>query len=109
MYSPLPHAVGVGWEMAFLGLALHIADPSAPKPNEKEFAVSPEGAHLHYWQQRGLGTGGHNGGDRTGGLPVPRRQGRRRLIRGRGDGWEGFGETLNNFILATGEIQNAIT
>ena len=38
-----PGAVGVGWEMAFLGLALHIADPSAPKPNEKEFAVSPEG------------------------------------------------------------------
>ena len=38
-----PGAVGVGWEMAFLGLALHIADPSAPKPDEMEFAFSPEG------------------------------------------------------------------
>lgn len=38
-----PGAVGVGWEMGFLGLALHIADPSAPKPDEMEFATSPEG------------------------------------------------------------------
>ena len=38
-----PGAVGVGWEMAFLGLALNIADPSAPKPDEEEFATSPEG------------------------------------------------------------------
>ena len=38
-----PGAVGVGWEMAFLGLALHIAAPSSPKPDEEEFATSPEG------------------------------------------------------------------
>ena len=38
-----PGAVGVGWEMAFLGLALNIADPSAPKPDEEEFAASPKG------------------------------------------------------------------
>ncbi len=38
-----PGAVGVGWEMAFLGLALHIADPSAAKPEMEEFATSPEG------------------------------------------------------------------
>jgi len=38
-----PGAVGVGWEMGFLGLALHIAHPSAPKPDEEEFATSPEG------------------------------------------------------------------
>ena len=38
-----PGAVGVGWEMAFLGLALHVADPSAPKPDEEEFATSTEG------------------------------------------------------------------
>ena len=38
-----PGAVGVGWEMGFLGLALHIADPTAPKPDEEEFAASPEG------------------------------------------------------------------
>ena len=38
-----PGAVGVGWEMAFLGLALHIADPEWPKPDEMEFATSPDG------------------------------------------------------------------
>ena len=29
--------------MAFLGLALHIAKPDDPKPDEMEFATSPEG------------------------------------------------------------------
>ena len=38
-----PGAVGVGWEMAFLGLALHIADPAWPKPDEMEFATSTDG------------------------------------------------------------------
>ena len=38
-----PGATGVGWEMAFLGLALHIENPSAPKPDEMEFATSPDG------------------------------------------------------------------
>ena len=38
-----PGAVGVGWEMAFLGLALHLAEPDAPKPDEMEFATSPDG------------------------------------------------------------------
>lgn len=38
-----PGAVGVGWEMAFLGLALHVADPSWPKPDVEEFAFSDEG------------------------------------------------------------------
>ncbi len=38
-----PGATGVGWEMAFLGLALHIANPDEPKPDEMEFAISPEG------------------------------------------------------------------
>ncbi len=36
-------AVGVGWEMAFLGLALHIADPDAPKPDDMGFATSRDG------------------------------------------------------------------
>ena len=36
-------AVGVGWETALLGLALHIADPDAAKPDEMEFVTSPEG------------------------------------------------------------------
>ena len=38
-----PGAVGVGWEMGFLGLAFHISDPTAPKPDEEEFATSPDG------------------------------------------------------------------
>ena len=57
-----PGAVGVGWEMAFLGLALHIADPSAPKPDEEEFATSPEGrAFIHGssegWAQAAIAAG----------------------------------------------------
>ena len=36
-------AVGVGWEMGFLGLALHIADPDAPKPDDMEFVTSSDG------------------------------------------------------------------
>ena len=36
-------AVGVGWEMGFLGLALHIASPDAPKPDDTEFATSSAG------------------------------------------------------------------
>ena len=41
-----PGAVGVGWEMGLLGLALHIAQPDAPKPDEAEFAASPDGKAL---------------------------------------------------------------
>ncbi|MCY4113338.1 MAG: SRPBCC family protein [Chloroflexi bacterium] len=38
-----PGAVGVGWEMGFLGLALYLAEPDAPKPDEMEFATSADG------------------------------------------------------------------
>ena len=38
-----PGAVGVGWEMGFLGLALHLAQPDWPKPDIMEFATSPDG------------------------------------------------------------------
>ena len=38
-----PGAVGVGWELGLLGLALHLAQPAAPKPDEAAFAASPEG------------------------------------------------------------------
>ena len=38
-----PGAGGVGWELGFLGLALHVADPAAPKPDEAEFVASPDG------------------------------------------------------------------
>ena len=39
-------ATGVGWEMGLLGLALHLADPAAPKPDTAEFAASPDGRAL---------------------------------------------------------------
>ena len=38
-----PGAVGVGWEMGFLGLAIHLSQPDAPMPDEAEFAASPDG------------------------------------------------------------------
>ena len=38
-----PGAVGIGWEMGLLGLALHLADPTAPKPDEEAFAASRDG------------------------------------------------------------------
>ena len=38
-----PGAVGVGWEMGFLGLAFHLARPNEPKPDEMAFATSPHG------------------------------------------------------------------
>ena len=37
-----PGAVGVGWELGLLGLALHIADPAAPKPDDEDFDASPD-------------------------------------------------------------------
>ncbi len=38
-----PGAVGVGWESALAGLALHLEHPNEPKPDEMEFVTSPEG------------------------------------------------------------------
>ena len=38
-----PGATGVGWELGLVGLALHIAQPDDPMPDEAEFATSPEG------------------------------------------------------------------
>ena len=39
-------ATGVGWEMGLLGLALHLADPTSPKPDPAEFAASADGRAL---------------------------------------------------------------
>ena len=39
-------ATGVGWEMGLVGLALHLADPTAPKPDPAEFAASADGRAL---------------------------------------------------------------
>ena len=41
-----PGAVGVGWEMGLLGMALHIEQPDEPKLDEEAFATSPEGKAL---------------------------------------------------------------
>ena len=38
-----PGAVGVGWELGLMGLALHLAHPTAPKPDEVAFAKSQDG------------------------------------------------------------------
>ncbi len=38
-----PGAAGVGWELAFLGLAFHIAQPDAPKLDAAAFAASRDG------------------------------------------------------------------
>lgn len=38
-----PGAAGVGWELALLGLALHIDRPNDPKPDEPAFVTSPDG------------------------------------------------------------------
>ncbi len=38
-----PGAGGVGWEMAMLGLALHLEHPDEPMPDESFFSTTPEG------------------------------------------------------------------
>ena len=38
-----PGAVGVGWELGLLGLASHVAQPSAAKLDEATYVASPDG------------------------------------------------------------------
>ena len=38
-----PGAVGVGWEMGFLGLEFHLAQPEEPRPDEMAFVNSSDG------------------------------------------------------------------
>ncbi len=38
-----PGAVGVGWELGLVGLAIHLARPSEPKLDEAVFSASPGG------------------------------------------------------------------
>ncbi len=38
-----PGAVGVGWELAAIGLSLHLAQPDVPKLDEAAFATSRDG------------------------------------------------------------------
>ena len=41
-----PGATGVGWETGLLGLAIHLAQPTVPKPDAAAFATSPDGKAL---------------------------------------------------------------
>ena len=50
-----PGATGVGFEMGLLGLALHLADPTQPKPDPLEFAMSPDGKALLTGSSRAWG------------------------------------------------------
>ncbi|MDE3261701.1 MAG: SRPBCC family protein [Acidobacteriota bacterium] len=52
-----PGATGVGWEFGFLGLALYLADPAAPRPDEAAFAASADG--------RAFGAGSSRGWERA--------------------------------------------
>ena len=57
-----PGAVGVGWELALLGLSIHIAHPDQPMPDETEFATSQEGRALitgssERWAQAAVAAG----------------------------------------------------
>ncbi len=57
-----PGATGVGWEMGLLGLALHLADPTAPKLDEEAFAASRGGRAFiagssHGWGEAAVAAG----------------------------------------------------
>ena len=57
-----PGATGVGWEQALAGLALHLEQPAAPKPDEAAFAASPEGRAFiigssERWEQAAVAAG----------------------------------------------------
>ncbi|MCY3817902.1 MAG: SRPBCC family protein [Gammaproteobacteria bacterium] len=50
-----PGAVGVGWELAALGLSLYLAQPTAPKPDEATFSASREGKSFIAGSSEGWG------------------------------------------------------
>ena len=57
-----PGAAGVGWEMGLLGLALHLARPAAPKPDDAAFAASRDGRAFiagssEGWERAGVAAG----------------------------------------------------
>ena len=56
-------AVGVGWEMGLLGLALYLAQPDAPKLDEEEFAASSEGRALMVGSSDGWGQASIDAGE----------------------------------------------
>ena len=54
--------MGMGWELGLLGLAIHLADPSATMPDEVVFATSVEGraiiaASSEGWERAAVAAG----------------------------------------------------
>ncbi len=47
-----------------MGLAIHLAQPAAPKPDESAFVASPDGRALITGSSEGWGTGGGRRGYR---------------------------------------------
>lgn len=60
-------AAGVGWEMGFMGLAMHIADPEVAMPDEMEFVTTPEGRAFISGSSQGWGTASIAAGTDPGG------------------------------------------
>jgi uncharacterized protein YndB with AHSA1/START domain len=57
-----PGAVGVGWDLSFLGLAMYLADPDWKKPSDEEWGDWPESKDFirsssDGWGQAAIGAG----------------------------------------------------
>ena len=57
-----PGATGVGWELGLMGLAIHLAQPDEPMPDEAAFAASTEGRAFiagssEGWEQAAVAAG----------------------------------------------------
>ena len=50
-----PGAAGVGWELGLLGLAIHLTQPTEPKPDEAAFAASRAGKAFIVGSSEGWG------------------------------------------------------
>ena len=66
-----PGAVGVGWDLSFLGLAMHLDDPTAMKPPESRMPGSPSRKSKDFIRSAsdGWGTGRDRRGRRQGESP----------------------------------------
>ena len=58
-----PGSVGVGWETGLLGLALHIEQPTVPKPDVEDFVTSEDGRALIMGSSEGWAAAAVEAGD----------------------------------------------
>ena len=58
-----PGAAGVGWELALLGLAMHLTDSDWSKPDPEEFAASPDGRAFTIGSSEGWGRAATDAGE----------------------------------------------